>query len=71
MEKWARPYSTPFKKKAVYLHTHIHTLTTYTVYVEPCKQNVEPDFFFFFFKIFFSAKVIYDLLSDEFVYPIC
>lgn len=27
--------------------------------------------FFFFFKDFFSAKVIYDLLSDEFVYPIC
>lgn len=68
MGKWARLLSIPFKqKKALSLYTHTYTLTTYTVYVETCKQNVEPDFFY----RFFSAKVIYDLLSDEFVYPTC
>lgn len=43
MEKWARPYSIPFKKKKK--KSYIYTLTTNTVYVETCKQNVEPDFF--------------------------
>lgn len=46
MGKWARLLSIPFKqKKALSLYTHTYTLTTYTVYVETCKQNVEPDFF--------------------------
>lgn len=34
----------------------------YTIYVETCKQNVEPDFFL---RFLFLAKVIYDLLSNE------
>lgn len=33
----------------------------YVVYIETCKQNVEPDIL----KDFFPAKVIYDLLSDN------
>lgn len=55
MEKWARPYSIPLKKEKLYIYTHTHTHHIYDIKVETCKQNVEPDFFFFL-DFFFRPK---------------